>query len=56
LALPGGIEEMFSEQFAHIASAHGTPDPNVLSAIGERYGAPTLGPPIRATNAPSREQ
>ncbi len=53
LAMPGGIEEMFAAHAAHIEAAHGSPDPEVMDAIGRRFGASTLGPPIRARNAPS---
>lgn len=52
LAMPGGIENMLAEQFAHISTAQDGPDPSILSAIGERHGAPTLAPPIRARDAP----
>lgn len=52
LAMPGGIESMFSEQAAHIEATAGRPDPAVMDAIGRRHGAPTLGPPIRARSAP----
>ena len=51
-ALPGGIEALFAEQAAYFASLEGPPDLEVLSAMGERYGAPTLGPPIRSEAAP----
>jgi mannose-6-phosphate isomerase-like protein (cupin superfamily) len=53
VALPGGVEALFAEQAAYLASVQGPPDPQVLDQIGARHGAPTLGPPIRATNAPS---
>ncbi|MDN5849773.1 MAG: cupin domain-containing protein [Nitrococcus sp.] len=52
LAVPGGIEEMFAEQAAHIAASQGPPDESVLDEIGRRHGGTTLGPPIRARNAP----
>jgi mannose-6-phosphate isomerase-like protein (cupin superfamily) len=52
LASPGGIEALFAEQAAYFASLDGPPDLAVLSAMGERHGAPTLGPPIRAASAP----
>lgn len=52
LALPGGIEAMFAEHAAHIEATGGRPDPAVMDEIGRRYGAPTLGPPIRARGAP----
>ena len=51
-AAPGGIEELFAEQAAYFAALDGAPDPGVLSAMGERHGAPTLGPPIRSAAAP----
>jgi hypothetical protein len=53
LALPGGIEELFAEQAAYLASVQGPPDPQVLNRLGARHGAPTLGPPIRAKGASS---
>jgi mannose-6-phosphate isomerase-like protein (cupin superfamily) len=52
LALPGGVEELFAEQAAYLASAQGPPDPSVLDEIGVRHGAPTVGPPIRSHSAP----
>ena len=52
LALPGGIEDLFSEQAAYFASLDGPPDLAVLSEMGDRHGAPTLGPPIRSADAP----
>jgi quercetin dioxygenase-like cupin family protein len=53
LALPGGIEELFAEQAAYLASVQGPPDPQVLNRLGARHGAATLGPPIRAKGASS---
>ncbi len=53
LAMPGGVEELFAEQAAYFATIQGPPDPEVLDQIGVRHGAPTLGPPIRASDAPS---
>ena len=50
-ATPGGIEHLFAEQFLHLATTQ-PPDAAVLDEIGQRHGAPTLGPPIRAANAP----
>ncbi|AEA28031.1 cupin domain-containing protein [Pseudonocardia benzenivorans] len=55
LAVPGGIEDMFAEQAAHIVASGGAPDESVLDEIGRRHGATTLGPPIRALNAPAFE-
>jgi hypothetical protein len=52
VAVPGGLEEMFAEQVAYLASLKGPPDPAVLDAIGARHGGTTLGPPIRADGAP----
>jgi mannose-6-phosphate isomerase-like protein (cupin superfamily) len=52
LALPGGVEELFAEQGAYLASVQGPPDPSVLDEIGVRHGAPTVGPPIRSNSAP----
>jgi quercetin dioxygenase-like cupin family protein len=52
LATPGGIEDLFAEQFEYLTSSGGTPDPAVLSEMGVRHGAQTVGPPITATNAP----
>lgn len=51
-AMPGGIEALFAEQAAYFASLDGPPDLEVLSAMGDRHGAPTLGPPIRSKDAP----
>ncbi len=51
-AAPGGIEALFAEQAAYFASLNGPPDLAVLSAMGQRHGAPTLGPPIRSASAP----
>jgi mannose-6-phosphate isomerase-like protein (cupin superfamily) len=53
LAMPGGVEELFAEQAAYFATIQGPPDSQVLDQIGVRHGAPTLGPPIRASGAPS---
>jgi mannose-6-phosphate isomerase-like protein (cupin superfamily) len=53
LAPPGGVEELFAEQAAYLASVQGPPDPGVLAEIGTRHGAPTLGPPIRSKDAPA---
>jgi hypothetical protein len=53
LAMPGGVEELFAEQAAYFTTLQGPPDPEVLDQIGVRHGAPTLGPPIRASDAPS---
>ena len=49
---PGGIEALFAEQAAYFATLEGPPDFERLSAMGDRHGAPTLGPPIRAAGAP----
>ena len=46
LAVPGGLEDMFREQAAHLASAAGRPDPGELDRIGRRHGALTVGPPV----------
>jgi len=51
-ACPGGIEHLFAEQGAYLASLDGPPDPEVLDEMGRRHGAPTVGPPITATGAP----
>ena len=53
IAVPGGLEEMFAEQAAYLASLQGPPDPDVLADIGARHGATTLGPPTRAAGAPA---
>ena len=45
LAVPGGLEDMFREQAAQLASADGI-DPAELDRIGRRHGARTLGPPL----------
>jgi mannose-6-phosphate isomerase-like protein (cupin superfamily) len=52
LALPGGVEELFAEQAAYLASVQGPPDLSVLDELGARHGAPTVGPPIRSHSAP----
>lgn len=52
IAAPGGIEEFFAEQAAYLSSAGDEVDAAAMKAIGERHGAPTLGPPIRVPNAP----
>jgi mannose-6-phosphate isomerase-like protein (cupin superfamily) len=52
LITPGGIEALFAEQAAYFATLQGPPDLEVLGAMGERHGAPTLGPPIRSAGAP----
>ncbi len=48
---PGGVEHLFAEQWEYLSGTE-TPDPAVLEAMGRRHASPTLGPPIRATNAP----
>jgi mannose-6-phosphate isomerase-like protein (cupin superfamily) len=53
LATPGGIEDLFAEQAAHLVASNGRPDPAVLDELGRRYGAPTVGPPIRSERAPA---
>ena len=52
-ATPGGIEQLFAEQFSYFAMLSGPPDMRVLDEMGRRHGAQTLGPPITATKAPS---
>jgi len=52
LAVPGGLDDMFAEQAAYLASLQGPPDPAVMEEIGLRHQGPTLGPPIRADGAP----
>lgn len=51
-ACPGGIEHLFAEQQAYLSDLAGPPDPDVLDAIARRHGAPTMGPPITARDAP----
>jgi quercetin dioxygenase-like cupin family protein len=46
LAVPGGLELMFREQAAYLASVTGGPDPARLEQIGRRHGARTVGPPV----------
>jgi quercetin dioxygenase-like cupin family protein len=46
LAVPGGLEDMFREQAAHLAGAVGRPDPRELERIGRRHGSLTVGPPV----------
>jgi Cupin domain len=52
-ATPGGIEHLFAAQFEYLSALDGPPDSAVMDEIGLRHGAPTLGPPITATNAPA---
>lgn len=52
LAIPGGIEDFFAENDAHLASVDGPPNPSELSEIAARHDVTILGPPIRARNAP----
>lgn len=52
-AVPGGVEDLFAEQWEYLSGLTGTPDASVLDAIGRRHGAPTLGPPIIASDAPA---
>jgi uncharacterized RmlC-like cupin family protein len=52
-ATPGGIEHLFAEQWQYLSELTEPPDPAVLAEIGRRHKAPTLGPPIRAANAPA---
>lgn len=40
IIVPGGIEDLFAEQAAYLASLSGAPDADVLAEIGERHGAP----------------
>ena len=51
-ACPGGIEHLFAEQDEYFSGIDGPPDPAVLDEMGRRHGAPTVGPPIVASNAP----
>ncbi len=51
-ACPGGIEHLFAEQHTYLSTLDGPPDPKVLDEMGLRHGAPALGPPITASNAP----
>lgn len=39
----------------YLSGLTGPPDASVLDAIGSRHGAPTVGPPIIASNAPATE-
>jgi mannose-6-phosphate isomerase-like protein (cupin superfamily) len=41
---PAGLEGMFRETEAYLASLAGPPDPQELSEIGARYGVTALGP------------
>lgn len=52
-AIPGGIEHLFEEQFSYLSMLTGPPDPAVLDEMGLRHRAPSLGPPITASNAPA---
>jgi hypothetical protein len=51
LCFRSGVEELFAEQAPYLATVQGPPDPKALDQIGVRHGAPTLGPPIRASDA-----
>ena len=53
LATPGGIEDLFAEQYEYLTSLDGPPDLAVLDEMSQRHGSPTVGPPIRARKAPS---
>jgi oxalate decarboxylase/phosphoglucose isomerase-like protein (cupin superfamily) len=53
LALPAGIEELFAEHAAYLATLSGPPDARVMEEIGARHDTPTVGPPIRAEGAPA---
>ena len=54
-AIPGGIEDLFAEQWRYLSALSGPPDPAALEEIGRRHGAPTLGPPIRSPQAPPEQ-
>jgi mannose-6-phosphate isomerase-like protein (cupin superfamily) len=56
LALPGGIEDLFTEQAAYFASLDGPPDFEVLREMGERHGAITVGPPISSREVPGEAE
>jgi mannose-6-phosphate isomerase-like protein (cupin superfamily) len=43
---PAGLEAMFEEQAAYLASLDGPPDGDEVAEIGARYGVRRLGPPL----------
>lgn len=47
---PAGLEGMFAEQAAYVATLTGPPDPARLDQIGARWGVTRLGPPLRVTS------
>ena len=53
-ATPGGVENLDAGQFEYLSALDGPLDPAVMDEMGLRHGAPRLGPPITATNAPAR--
>ena len=50
LATPGGIEDLFAEQYEYLTSLDGPPDLAVLDEMGQRHGSPT----VVATNSGSQ--
>jgi mannose-6-phosphate isomerase-like protein (cupin superfamily) len=46
LIVPGGLEGMFVEQTEYFHSLEGPPHPDIIAAIGDRYGVRRVGPGI----------
>ena len=51
MTVPAGLEGMFAEQGAYLASLRGEPDPAAIAAIGARYGVTVVGPPVMIPTA-----
>jgi mannose-6-phosphate isomerase-like protein (cupin superfamily) len=43
---PAGLEDMFAEQAEYFAGLQGSPDPERVREIADRYGVRALGPPL----------
>jgi quercetin dioxygenase-like cupin family protein len=52
LITPSGLEGMFEETREYMRSLSGAPDPSRITAIAERYGVKSIGPPI---DVPTRQ-
>ncbi len=46
VASPAGLEGMFADQARYFSTLRGSPDPDRVREIGDRYGVRTLGPPL----------
>ena len=53
---PAGLEGMFAEQAAYVATLTGPPDESRMDEIGARWGVTRLGPPLRATSRADEDQ